>query len=234
MSSEDLTQLALHVCAQRHRTKPLPPLAAEFYPYADLNHTIRLRDGRIYLRISDIMIDAPVWALQAIVAIMLLKLERRKIDPRLQAAYRAYAESREVRETVHRIRRARGRKIACLKEGRFFDLQGSFDRLNAHYFAGGLCVSTLTWSRRKTRRILGHYDRCHDVIVISRSLDAAWVPPLLFEFILFHEMLHAHLGDRHYAGKRYSHHREFRTAEKKFESYREAQRLMKEFSARIL
>jgi hypothetical protein len=71
------------------------------------------------------------------------------------------------------------------------------------------------------------------VIVISRSLDAAWVPPVLFRYILFHEMLHACVGEQYQQGKRYTHHAEFRSAEKKFIHYREAQAMMKQFSARI-
>lgn len=233
MTSEELTQLSRHVFAEQQYRKPAPPMEARFHAYANLNHTVRLRGGRLYLRISDLMANAPPAALRAIIGILLLKIDRRKARPDLEAVYREYAESPEVRARVHEIRRARGRKIVSAEKGRFFDLSERFNGLNVKYFQGTVRVSTLTWSRARTRRILGHYDRCHDAIVISRSLDARWVPPLLFEFILFHEMLHACLGDRYIKGKRYSHHREFRNREKTFEHYREAQALMKQFSARI-
>ena len=233
MSADELTQLAHQVYAGHRRSGALLPLDARFYPYANLNHTIRLRRGRIHLRISDVMQGAPIWALQCITAILLLKLDRRKVRPELERAYREYAESPEVRESISQIRRTRGRKIVSDPAGRFFDLQVTFDELNRRYFQGRLQVSVLAWSRRRNRHILGHYDRCHDTIVISRSLDAARVPPLLFEFILFHEMLHAHVGDQRRNGKRYSHHQEFKVQEKKFDQYREAQELMKRFSVRV-
>ncbi|MBI2821530.1 MAG: M48 family peptidase [Acidobacteria bacterium] len=231
--SEELTVLACRVYAGQHKGKPLPSLEARFCAYTDLNHTVRRRNGRIDLRISDVMADAPAWALQAIVGILLLKLDRRKVSPRLGGIYRRYAESPEVRARVQQIRRARGRKVTGDANGRFFDLQAAFERLNRHYFQGTLRVRHLIWSRRKTRRILGHYDRCHDTIVVSKSLDAEWVPPLLFEYILFHEMLHAHTGERYQNGKRYSHHREFKAREREFERYREARQLMRQFAARI-
>jgi hypothetical protein len=34
----------------------------------------------------------------------------------------------------------------------------------------------LSWSQRRTRRILGHHDGVHEAIVISRSLDRGDIP----------------------------------------------------------
>ena len=175
--------------------------------------------------------DAPVWALQSIIAILLLKLDRRRIPRSLDRAYRDYSDNQEVLARVEVIRRRRSRKKTGTGEGRFRNLPATFDSLNRHYFAGRLRVALLAWSRRPTRRILGHYDRCHDAIVISRSLDRPEVPSLLFEFILFHEMLHAQMGERRVNGRRYSHHAEFKTREREFESYGEAQRLLRRFGS---
>jgi ribosomal protein L21E len=233
LSTEDLTSLANSVYAAQRRSEPAPLLEARFYPYSNLNHTIRRRNGKVHLRISDIMRNAPVWALQSITAILLLKLERRRISPTLKRAYQEYADSPEVRDLVDSVRRGRSRKRVSGTAGRVYDLRASFDSLNQRYFDGRLSVSILTWSQGANRRILGHYDRCHDAIVIARSLDRPAVPPVLFEFILFHEMLHAHVGEKWHNGKRYSHHREFKIQERRFESYREAQRLMRMFSVRI-
>ncbi|HEY3128005.1 MAG TPA: SprT-like domain-containing protein [Acidobacteriota bacterium] len=233
MDNEGLTEIAREVYLEQGRVKPRLHLVAGFHSYANLNHTIRLRNGRIFLRISDVMRDAPAWALRAIIKILLLKLDRRKISPDLGSAYRCYAESPAVRAKVGQIRRERGRKILNNGAGKFFNLQSTFDQLNSEYFDDQLQVSALSWSKGKTARILGHYDRSHDVIVISRTLDAQWVRPVLFRYILFHEMLHAHLGDQYRDGKRYVHHTAFRREERKFKQYGEAQALMKRFSARI-
>ncbi len=233
MTNEVLTAIAREVYAEQPRRKPAHLVEARFHPYANLNHTVRLRKGKIFLRVSDVMRDAPEGALGTIIKILLLKLDRRKISPNLGMAYRSYAESPEVRDKIRQIRRERGRKVLNNGAGRFFNLQATFDQLNEEYFDGKLQVSALSWSKGKTTRILGHYDRCHDVIVISRSLDAEWVPPTLFQYILFHEMLHAYIGEEYRNGKRYTHHAEFRDEERKFKQYRDAQVLMKQFSARI-
>ena len=43
----------------------VPAIEVRFYPYAGLRHTIRLRSGRVYVRLSDICKDAPPDALRA-------------------------------------------------------------------------------------------------------------------------------------------------------------------------
>src|SRR5919106_6965750 len=44
----------------------LPAIEVRFYPYAGLRHTIRLRSGRVYVRLPDICKDAPAEALRAL------------------------------------------------------------------------------------------------------------------------------------------------------------------------
>ena len=44
-----------HVAGNR----PVPNIEVGFYPYAGLHHTIRLRSGRVYVRLSDICKDSP-------------------------------------------------------------------------------------------------------------------------------------------------------------------------------
>ena len=41
------------------RKSDLPEIHISFYPFAGLNHTIRLRRQQIYVRLSDIVRDAP-------------------------------------------------------------------------------------------------------------------------------------------------------------------------------
>ena len=38
---------------------PMTELRVEFYPYTGVNHTIRLRDGRLVVRLSDLIEGAP-------------------------------------------------------------------------------------------------------------------------------------------------------------------------------
>ncbi len=45
-------------CQLRPRT-PIPEIKVEFFPFAGLNHTARLHEGRLIIRLSDIFTDAP-------------------------------------------------------------------------------------------------------------------------------------------------------------------------------
>src|ERR1700759_4268722 len=40
--------------------RAVPEADVRYYPYAGLNHTIRLRSGRVYVRLSDIFRGAPI------------------------------------------------------------------------------------------------------------------------------------------------------------------------------
>jgi len=82
----------------------------------------------------------------------------------------------------------------------------------------------LTWSARKTYRILGHHDATHDTVVVSKSLDDASVPAFVVEYIVFHEMLHIAHPTRHVNGRRYNHTPAFRLDERKFLYFEEAER----------
>ena len=65
----------LEVFQQTYRTlrprAPMPELAIEFYPYAGVNHTIRLRKGRLLVRLSDLIEGAPESVLGAIAHIQI-------------------------------------------------------------------------------------------------------------------------------------------------------------------
>ena len=56
----------------RPRT-PLPDLRVDFFRFANVNNTIRLREGRLLVRISDLLEGAPEPVLRAIAHILLAK-----------------------------------------------------------------------------------------------------------------------------------------------------------------
>lgn len=203
--------------------KPVPEVDVRYYPYAGLNHTIRSRSGRVYVRVSDIFRSAPLSVHHALAVVLVSKLLRRRTPPFYERAYRDYACTPEVLRASDIARRNRGRKVISSAEGRFYNLDKMFSRLNRRYFGNQLETPTLTWSRRRTRTILGHHDGVHDTIVISKTLDSADVPEWFVEYILFHEMLHIKHPARIINGRRYYHTRAFRTEEQRFPRYDEAQ-----------
>jgi hypothetical protein len=121
--------------------------------------------------------------------------------------------------------------------GRIFDLRPIFDRLNDEYFSGSI-KSTITWSgggggggrgRRVKKRRLGSYDHVLDLIRITPLLDTPGTAPCVVEFIVYHEMLHAHLGFRQKNGRRIAHTSEFKAMERGFRDY---DRVVKSFRSR--
>ena len=68
-----------------------PNFVVEYHPYADLSHTIRLREDVAYVRLSDVMRRAPHLAVEAIAAILLGRLYRRRPPADLLEVYRFFS-----------------------------------------------------------------------------------------------------------------------------------------------
>jgi len=204
--------------------RSVPPLDVRFYPYAGLHHTIRLRSGRAYVRLSDICKDAPVEVHRALAFVLVARLLSKRTPAIHERIYRAYSMQPEIQRLSDIARRHRGRKMVSSAQGNVYDLNRMFARVNRKYFQGELPTPTITWSKRRTRRILGHHDRVYETITISKSLDSAEVPEWFTEFILYHEMLHIKHPAKLLNGRRYYHTEAFRTDERRFSHYQEAQR----------
>lgn len=200
-----------------------PAVEAEFYPYVGLNHTIRLRSGRIFVRVSDLLADAPDEVQQALAFVLVAKLLRQPVPRAPLGVYRAYASQPQLLKDAETRRRENGRKLVTSARGTIYDLDKVFQRLNRRYFDGALATPTLSWSQRETSRIFGHHDGTHDTIVISRTLDAPDVPDWVVEFVLYHEMLHIKHPVRVINGRRFIHTAAFRADERRFPQHIEAQ-----------
>jgi hypothetical protein len=209
---------------QLARNRPVPEIEARFYPYAGISHKIRLRSGRVYARISDVFESAPMDVHRAIAFILVARLLSKRTPEIHERVYRDYAYSPQILRSLDIARRSRGRKLISTARGRVYDLDKMFQRLNRRYFGGEIEKPTLTWSQRRTRRILGHHDAAHDTIVISKTLDAPDVPEWFVEYVLYHEMLHIKHPARLIKGRRYYHTNAFRAEERRFPYYEESQR----------
>ncbi len=53
---------------------PMPEIGVEFFAFANINNTIRLRGGKLFVRISDLLEGAPEPLLRAIAHILLAKM----------------------------------------------------------------------------------------------------------------------------------------------------------------
>jgi predicted metal-dependent hydrolase len=204
-----------------------PEMKIEFFAFANINNTIRLREGRLLVRLSDLLEGAPEGVLRAIAHILLAKIYRKPIDRGHAARYRKYVGSHDLARKAHLVRQMRGRKRLHSPRGHFYDLDAIFEELNTRFFHGLMARPRMSWSQTKTRRILGHYDPAHNAIVISRILDHPAVPRYVLEYIVYHEMLHLKHPVRLRGSRRCVHSAEFQAEEKLFPRVNEANAFLK-------
>jgi hypothetical protein len=210
-----------------------PEIEVRFYPYVGINHTIRLRGGRIFVRLAEICESAPLETQRALAFILVAKLLRKKVPPLAAQIYQSFVKSQEMQAKAVENKRAKGRKVITSSMGEIYDLDEIFMRLNQTYFRNSIEKPTLSWSARKTYRILGHHDSTHETIIISKSLDDAKVPKYVVEFVVFHEMLHVFHPTTHRDGRRYNHTPQFRRDERKFAEYDAAENWIEQNAGKL-
>jgi predicted metal-dependent hydrolase len=205
----------------------LPELKVEFFAFTSIKNTIRMRQGKLLVRLSDLLEGAPATVLQAIAHILLAKMYRRPVDREAAARYRRYVSSRTISRKAHLVRQMRGRKRLDSPRGRSYDLEAIFEDLNRRFFHGLLARPQMTWSRDHARNSLGHYDPAHNAIVVSRIFDHPRVPRYAVEYIVYHEMLHLKHPVRLRGSRRCVHSAEFQAEEKLFPQLEEVKQFLK-------
>ncbi len=215
-ASSALLQVVAEAYRELRPRAPLPELDVKFRRFTSLNTTIRLRDGKLKLRLSDLLEFAPESVHRAIAHILLAKLYRKSISAVYADRYRRYTQSEVVLKQAERIRQDRGRKRISTPLGHLWDLEEVFESVNRRFFHGLLGRPTLTWSAHVAKRMLGHYDAAHNTIVVSRVFDRPGTPRYAIEYLLYHEMLHLKHPVRVRAGRRCVHSREFQAEERLF------------------
>jgi predicted metal-dependent hydrolase len=221
----------LQILEQAHRDlRPdaaLPGLKVEFFPFTSIKNTIRMREGKLLVRLSDLLEGAPAPVLKAIAHILLAKMYRRPIDRESAARYRKYVSSRHVSRKAHLVRQMRGRKLLDSAQGRTYDLEALFEELNQRFFHGLMARPQMTWSRDHARNSLGHYDPAHNAIVVSRIFDHPRIPRSAVEYIVYHEMLHLKHPVRLRGSRRCVHSADFQAEEKLFPQLDEVKQFLK-------
>ncbi len=128
---------------------------------------------------------------------------------------------------------SRPRAAASLRtQGEVHDLRRLFDEVNAQHFDGSISAA-ITWGMapRVTRRRnirLGSFAPAENLIRIHPHMDAAFVPLFFIRYVVFHEMLHAHLGiEDGPNGRRKIHPPAFRAAERAYPDFDKAELWLK-------
>ena len=113
-------------------------------------------------------------------------------------------------------------------QGRYFDLQEIYDRLNRVYFKSALDLK-ITWygtagrKKRRSKIVFGQYFDHLKLVKIHRLLDDPFFPDYFVIFVVYHEMLH-HIVPGHFDGKGIYrvHGSDFKDLEKEFADYEKA------------
>ena len=228
VAASPLVAIFEHEYRELRPRAPIPALDIRFRRFTSLNTTIRLREGRLHVRLSDLLEHAPESIHQAIAHILLAKLYKKPIAAYHADRYRRHTQSETVSKQAEHIRQTRGRKRILPPAGHHYDLNEVFESLNARFFHGLLGRPTLTWSAHHARRMLGHYDAAHNTIVVSRVFDRVDTPRCAIEYLLYHEMLHLKHPVRVKAGRRCVHSREFQAEERLFPELEAAKAYLKQ------
>jgi predicted metal-dependent hydrolase len=206
---------------------PLPELTIQFFAFANINNTIRMREGKLLVRLSDLLEGAPDPVLRSIAHILLAKMYRKPIEREHSTRYRRYISSHDITTKAHLVRQIRGRKRIESAQGHTYNLETLFDELNFLFFHGLLARPRMTWSRDRARNSLGHYDPAHNAIVVSKIFDHPRVPRYAVEYIVYHEMLHLKHPVKLRGSRRCVHSVAFQVEERMFPQLEEAQAFLK-------
>lgn len=225
MAPDSRIESAFRTVHRRLRPRTtVPSIEVRIVPSVGANHSAVLEQGQLRVKVSDLFADAPEDVLEALAAILLCRLYRRKLHPEHRRRYRQYTLSPEMRERSREVRRRRSRPRSSRGPGgRVYDLERLFEELNCEYFDNALPRPGLSWTERSSTRVLGSYEFDEDKIFLSRWLDSPRVPEYVVRYVLFHEMLHVRHGARVEGIREIVHPPEFRRQERAFRHYREAQ-----------
>jgi hypothetical protein len=205
----------------------MPEIEVRFFAFANINNTVRLREGRLLFRISDLLEAAPENVLHAIAHILIAKIYRKEIDPVQAARYRRFVGSRAISEKAHLLRQMRGRKRIDGPVGNVYHLDDIFEELNTKFFYGLMARPNMSWSQNTARHLLGHYDPAHNAIVVSRVFDDVRVPRYVVEYIVYHEMLHLKHPVRLKGSRRCVHSKQFQEEERLFPKLDEVKKFLR-------
>src|ERR1700678_1352742 len=99
---------------------PIPTLDIRFRRFTSLNTTIRLREGPLAVRLSDLLEHAPESVHHAIAHILLAKLYKKPIARSHADRYRRHVSSEAVARQAEHIRQTRGRKNILSAQGHVY------------------------------------------------------------------------------------------------------------------
>lgn len=233
VTTQEIKNLYEHTFLTFDKNIKIPNITIEFYPYTNVNSRIKSQNGKVFVRIAELLQEAPMEIHQALSIILIGKLLGKKIPSNARKIYQNYLNDENFQKKAIEHKRQNGKKIITSPRGLIYNLEEIFDDLNQIYFQNSILKPELSWSRNKTFRRLGHHDPVHNAIIISKTLDDKNVPKYVVEFVVYHEMLHIKHPVYQKNGRRFIHTPEFKRDEEKFKFFDEAEQWIEENALKI-
>lgn len=190
------------------------------FTYASYLYKAQEVDGVLEIKVHEGFMGAPSDVLRGLACVLFSRTQEAEWD-----RVRSYATSEDFIEVVTALEMTTA-EVDELTQGRYFDLEAVFERVNQTYFGGELDRPRLTWNTRITQVKMGHYDLLRDTVMLSVTLDAPDVPEYVVDYVMYHELLHKKMGRQVVDGRHHAHTSTFHEAERAFAHYEEAQEFL--------
>lgn len=193
--------------------------------------SVQCKKDAYKIRLHHMFLDAPESVLTSLAGYISGRLKgvRKKLRTFINEN-----EGKIRRKTVSR----NPRETRITTRGRHSDLLDTFQRLNRAFFEDRTGCA-ITWGNRRKRGRqksvrLGSYNPETEIIRINRILDRPDVPGYVLDDVIYHEMLHHHLGIIKRNGRRSCHHETFKKMAKRFPQADRAQLWIRKNLHRLL
>lgn len=196
---------------------------ASYYPYKELKHTWRSRDGSLTFRVSDYMRGSPSEVIESLAWYLVCRARNIDCPEAMVERYLRHVRSESFWSTQRDTYLGRAKNLTFRPKGNDRDLAIVFDYVNACYFDGAIETPELAWVSESSRTRVGFFHAPLHILAVNRVLDSARVPRYVLEFVVYHELLHSVLDIDDGLVRRVRHTAEFRRREQAFARHEEAQ-----------
>jgi hypothetical protein len=199
-------------------------VSAAFHPFKEFKATWQRCGDRAEFLITDYMEKAEPELLDDFAVCLFQRIKNKRKGEMYTPRMRDWLQSSDFVGSNRPLYLRRSRNLAYEHEGRTYDLEESYSRLVDEGMVREMPDHYLSWTRRPNLQRMGYCSVLMHVIAISRALDRPDVPGYVTDYVLYHELLH--LEDGLAAIGSYHDHR-FRTKEREFPRWREAESWLK-------
>lgn len=184
----------------------------------------RIKNNCIEIYISDYLQDAPDAVLYDLIETIFTHVKGKR--PVFSKEYMDWVTSDDFINKQRAIYLKRSKNLTRSHVGNVRDLVDSAQRLldSGLVHPSDIDNSMFTWTSRPNYRRVGYCSPMMRVVAISSALDCNNVPENVLDFVVYHEILHLRQGYRPFVR---SHDREFRSQERSFPGYEEAEAFLK-------